>query len=68
MRSSELIKMAEDGLIDAGRIVTDQNKNEFVFTGKSFQLLDEEKANPEKYYGLCVDNDWEITDEIMSEE
>lgn len=64
MKSSELMKMAEKGLIEKGRIVIDQEKNEFVFTGKSFQLLS--KAEKNKFYGLCIDDSWIIADEIIN--
>jgi len=62
MKSSELMKMAEDGLIEKGRIVVDGDGCEFIFTGKSFQLYDSDKVELEKYYGLCVGDNWQITD------
>lgn len=64
MKSNELMKLAEDGLIQVGSVIIDQEKNEFVFTGKMFQLLDRDKAVAGRLYGLCVNDNWIITDEI----
>lgn len=68
MKSSELMAMAEKGLIEEGRIIIDQENIEYVFTGKSFQPLDWENRDRNKFYGLCVNDNWIITDEILSEE
>lgn len=68
MKSSELMNMAEEGSIQKDTIVIDQEGNEFVFTGKSFQLLDWGNRDKDKFYGLCVGDNWTITDEVACED
>jgi len=68
MKSSELMKMAEDRVLTIGRIVRDREGTEFIFTGKTFQILDKENSKPNKYYGLCVDDDWTITEYVETAE
>jgi hypothetical protein len=63
MKSSELMKMAEDGEIEIGRVVVDQDDNEFIFCGKMFQYLGYVKEN--MVYGLCVDDDWKLTNRYV---
>ena len=65
LKSSTLMKMAEDGLIREGCVVKDQQGIEFVFTGKSFQPLDWKNRNKTLFYGLCVDDEWTITDKCI---
>ena len=65
MRSSELMMLAENGGIEIGEVVVDQDDNEFVFTGKSFQLLHIEKASDGLFYTLCVGDDWKLKNEIV---
>lgn len=62
MKSSELMMLAETQAIERGSVVVDQDGTEFVFTGRSFQVLDFESCDKDKYYGLCVDDEWTITD------
>jgi hypothetical protein len=63
MRSSELMKMAEDGEIKSGQIVRDNSGYEFVFDGNMFIFIGEKEEDWE--YGLCVDDNWKITNQYF---
>ena len=67
MKSSEIMRMAECGFIEKGRIVRDQDGNDFIFTGKTFQLYNTEAFNVDKYFGLAINDDWEITEFVYTE-
>lgn len=60
MRSSELMLLAEEGSIKVGSVFRDQEGNDFVFTGRTFQPIEE--PDPERYYGLCTDDVWTMCD------
>lgn len=66
MKSSELMKLAEDGLIRKGTIVYDQTGIEFIFTGDTFQPS-VENTEDNMLYSLCVNDNWTVTDKISTE-
>ncbi|WZK93423.1 hypothetical protein [Bacillus phage BvP] len=50
--------MAELNMIDPESIFEDQEGNQMVFTGKSFQVYSTEVDETEQYVGLCLGDEW----------
>ena len=51
----EIWKMAECGEITEGEVIEDQEGNQLVFTGKSFQPIEDSE---DRYVGMCVGDVW----------
>jgi len=58
--NSELWEIAEDGELQNGTIIEDQDGNKLIFIGKSFQIYYTYADLDEKYVGFCVGDEWEI--------
>lgn len=56
--SAALWVMAELNMIDPESIFEDQEGNQMVFTGKSFQVYSTEVDETEQYVGLCLGDEW----------
>ncbi|AYJ76026.1 hypothetical protein BSP14_151 [Bacillus phage BSP14] len=50
--------MAELNMIDPESIFEDQEGNQMVFTGKSFQVYSTGVDETEQYVGLCLGDEW----------
>ncbi|PZT57459.1 hypothetical protein [Paenibacillus silvae] len=64
--NSELWNIVDNKDFPAGMIVTDQEGNEFVYTGKSFQILDETYGV--LFKGFCKGDKWRMSRLIDFEE
>lgn len=58
MSNIELWSKAESGDLTVGSIFEDQEGNQIIFTGKSFQIYYTELEN--RYVGLCVGDIWDF--------
>ena len=67
MKNSELWKLAEEGRINQGDIFVDQERNELIFTGKSFQLHFTTKNERYEYVGMCVSDTWKYSHNDINE-
>lgn len=56
----EIWKMAEEETLLKGTVIEDEHENQFIFTGKSFQLSFSLIDKKEKYIGFCVGDKWKI--------
>jgi len=59
--------MVEINRIPKGAVIEDQDGNQLIFTGKSFQIYYTEINTDEKYVGFCKGDIWEIVDVDESE-
>lgn len=55
MSNIELWMLAEQGKIKQWSIFRDEEGNEIIWTGKSFQAYTE---NDDKYIGMCLGDKW----------
>lgn len=58
LKSWELLKLAEDGVIKQNSLYRDQEGSVMIYTGKSFKVYETEFDC--KYVGLCVGDEWEF--------
>lgn len=56
---TELWYLAEKGHILSTSVFEDQEGNQIVFTGVSFQLYYSDTDKNRKYIGMCVGDQWE---------
>lgn len=54
----ELWKQAEKGELEHGTIFEDEDGNQIIFTGHSFQVYYTENNTEERYVGLSVGDRW----------
>ena len=60
--NSELWRMVDRNIIPKGAIIEDQEGNQLIFTGKSFQLYYTDIDLDKKYVGFCKGDKWNIVD------
>jgi len=65
--NSELWRMVDRNLIPKGAIIEDQEGNQLIFTGKSFQLYYTDNNLDKEYVGFCKGDKWNIIDVDESE-
>ena len=63
----ELWNMVEINRIPKGAVIEDQDGNQLIFTGKSFQIYYTNADLDEKYVGFCKGDIWRIVDINESE-
>jgi len=65
--NSELWDIMEKDFLPKGTIIEDQDGNQLIFTGKSFQIYYTDINTDEQYVGLCKGDKWFIVDIDESE-
>lgn len=56
----QLWELAELGKIPKNGLFEDEEGNQMIWTGKSFQgIYREENIEQEQYVGMCLDDTWE---------
>lgn len=58
MKNSELWLLAEENKINKGDVFIDEEGNEIIFTGTSFQVYFTEKDQRYQFVGLCLNDKW----------
>lgn len=61
----EIWDLAERGEVEEDMVFKDQEGNSFVFTGKSFQTLNDED---DVFRGFCVGDMWEFVGKLEYKE
>lgn len=58
MKNSKLWKLAQKGKINTGDVYTDQEGNQLMYTGNSFQLYYTKIDITKRYVGMCLNDTW----------
>jgi hypothetical protein len=67
MKNSELWALAEEGKINKGDIYVDQDENEIIFTGRSFQTFFTNKYDEYELVGMCIGDTWKFSHNNINE-